>query len=112
MKIYICGPMTGIENFNEQAFTQAESNWRARGYDVVNPWHEDNVNYEKALGYRACLGKVIKDMMHCDCIAVLKGWNLSKGARQEVFLAYENGMDMFDAETGEKMKVYAQLNII
>ena len=36
MTIYICGPMTGIEDLNHPAFFKAEEHLKSKGYTVIN----------------------------------------------------------------------------
>lgn len=42
--------------------------------------------------------------MNCDTVAVLEGWERSKGAKIEVDLAKDLGMDIVDAWTLQAIK--------
>ncbi|MFN3375602.1 MAG: DUF4406 domain-containing protein [Burkholderiaceae bacterium] len=88
-RLYLCGPMTGLPEFNYPAFHAAAAELRACGFTVVNPaesglpadapWHQHmRVN--------------LKAMMDCDGVALLPGWQASKGATLEVDLALELSM--------------------
>jgi len=37
MKLYLSGPITGIENNNIEVFAKAASDLREAGFDIVNP---------------------------------------------------------------------------
>lgn len=91
MKAYISGPMSGLPNKNRAAFYAAEEELRARGYDVVNPARvvlpegveKTWFNYMK---------KDIADMVWCDEVFVLPGWDRSVGALLECRLAMQLGI--------------------
>lgn len=92
MNIYLAGPMRGIENLNFPAFDLAAKELRDAGHTVFNPAEQDR---EK--GY---IGKPFDDIKRdcimddltyiarkADTIALLPGWQESKGARTELCLA-------------------------
>lgn len=89
MKTYISGPMTGLPDFNRQAFINKGAELALLGHDVVNPiangqpldasW-EDHMRAD------------IRLLMDCNAIHMLPGWANSKGARLEWWIARELGM--------------------
>ena len=93
MKVYIAGPMTGIDKFNFPAFDQAAM-WLGRcGYDVVSPAQLDRdagFDPKDYLPERDLAGIVRRDVnavLECDSIFMLDGWEKSRGARAEWELA-------------------------
>lgn len=99
MKIYLAGPMRGYENFNFAAFDAAAANLRAQGYEVFSPADNDR---EK--GY---VGKPVEEIMRdcimddltyiarqADAVALLPGWEASKGVAAEVALAIFLGLKL------------------
>lgn len=89
MRLYISGPMTGIEDYNFPAFNAAAADLTAAGYDVENPADKGLIegwDWEDYLRYD------IKQLMDCDGIAMLRGWNSSRGARLERDVAEGLGM--------------------
>lgn len=91
-RIYISGPMTGKPALNFPAFHRAAANLRALGHDVVNPAELDDAD-PKALQWHQYLRRDITHLMTCDAVAMLPGWQESKGARLEHHIAMELGME-------------------
>jgi hypothetical protein len=98
MIIYISGPMTGLPEFNFPAFHAAAAQLRSLGYEVINP-----AEFGEGEGktWADCMRKDIKALMDCTHVAVLPGWENSKGARIEVYLAGQLEMPVKDV--GEYM---------
>lgn len=93
-RIYLAGPMTGIEDFNYPAFHAEAERLRELGYHVENPADHGMIDgYEWADYLRLDLQKLIT----CEAIALLPGWDKSKGARLEYHVATELGMQVHTA---------------
>ena len=73
MRLYIAGPMTGIEGFNFDAFYRAAHVWRESGWEVVNPAEEFDGKTD--LPYRAYVERDIARLLTVDAIAMLDGWD-------------------------------------
>jgi len=82
MRLYIAGPMTGHEDYNYEAFNDAEKLLKSVGYEVLNPARQ---GYGKE--YHEYLELAIADVFACDGIALLPRWEDSPGAKAEVALA-------------------------
>lgn len=103
MKIYVAGPMTGKPGFNFPAFYEATARLRAAGHEVFNPAENDSNKYGdrfastngdpaelEGTGFsmRSALGDDLAWICaHADAVAVLPGWEASKGANAEVATA-------------------------
>lgn len=87
-RIYLSGPMTGMDDFNFPAFHAEAARLRAEGNFVINPAEHGE---EPNLPWAEYLRKDIKLLMECDHIHLLPGWSNSKGARLEVHIALELG---------------------
>lgn len=83
-RVYISGAMTGIADFNHPAFFAAEMELRARGYYPVNPARNGIKPNWQWCDY---MRKDIAALMTCDYIYLLDGWENSRGASLEVFIA-------------------------
>jgi len=84
MKIYLAGPMTGLPDFNFPAFHALAYRLRERGLTVVNP---AEVNPDQAMSWAECMRRDIAELVTCDAIALLPGWQKSKGALLEHHIA-------------------------
>lgn len=84
MKIYLAGPMSSIPDYNYPAFNKAAKKLRAEGHFVGNPAELSPATKD----YRACLAVDLAWITaHADAIALLPGWEHSRGARCEHALA-------------------------
>jgi hypothetical protein len=89
MKLYIAGKMTGEPELNFPAFHREAANYRAQGHEVINP---AEINPDPAAGWLACMREDIKQLVDCDAIAMLPGWETSKGACLERTIANSLGL--------------------
>ncbi len=89
IKAYLSGPMSGIELFNYPAFMAAAKALRAQGYDVINPAELDTDTTKEWHHY---MRNDIRQLVDCEKIFVLPGWERSRGATLEVFIATQLGM--------------------
>lgn len=89
IRVYIAGPMTGLPALNFPAFHAAAAKLRADGYEVVNP---AEINSDPNAGWNACMRQDIAQLVTCDEIALLPGWERSRGATIEARLAADLGM--------------------
>jgi hypothetical protein len=102
MKIYLAGPMRGYPDFNFPAFFKAAKELRDQGHEVFNPAERD----VKAHGEKVAFGNPTGDLakidpsigfslrhalaadaayicLEAEAIALLPGWEKSKGATAE-----------------------------
>jgi hypothetical protein len=114
-KVYLAGPMTGYEFYNLAGFTAAATHWREAGYDVTTPFECNSVVWRRHYGEdfdptkHTCdygdpiLGEMLLEditaLCSADVVAVLPGWEKSKGAKLEVLLAQSLGKEILAAET-------------
>ena len=94
-RIYLAGPMSGYKEFNFPAFDKATRELRAQGYTVFNPAENDRLRYgEDFLAHPEKFNP--RQTMADDCrwicnfadaIALLPGWEKSKGVSIEKALA-------------------------
>ena len=113
MKIYLAGPMRGIPEFNFPAFYAAADNLRSQGHEVFSPAERDNDRHgvdiskgnatgdeaqatkEHGFNLREALGIDLAWICaHAEAIAVLPGWEKSKGATAEHAVATALGLEV------------------
>jgi hypothetical protein len=98
-RIYIAGPMTGIEDLNFPAFNAAAERLRAAGHEVINP---AEINPDKTMSWEQCMRRDIPELCTCDAIAMLPGWGSSKGATLEHLIAVKLGLDVIHLHTAQE----------
>lgn len=95
--LYLAGPMSGLPQFNFPAFHAAAARLRDRGYTVINPAELEDGDTSKP--WTHYMRRDIAMLVTADAVAVLPGWERSRGASLEVHIARELGMPIIDAET-------------
>lgn len=91
--------MTGLPDFNFAAFIAAAQRWRDAGHEVVSPAELDDGDTSKSWAYY--LRRDLVELASCDALAVLPGWQNSKGASLEVTVAQALDMPVLDADSME-----------
>lgn len=100
-RVYLAGAMTGKPWHNYKAFFDAEEILMSEGYEVVNPARNQGGNdFLEAYAAHECdprswewfLRKDLASMLTCDAVFTLPGWEGSRGANLEVYVAREVGM--------------------
>jgi hypothetical protein len=84
MLIYLAGPMSGLPDWNYPAFHKAAAELRAAGHTVINP---AEVNPDTTQPWESCLRACLAEVVKCDTIALLPGWEHSRGAKLEAYVA-------------------------
>mgnify|MGYP000045826871 CR=1 FL=1 len=88
-RIYIAGPMSGLPNLNYPEFNRVAAGLRKQGHHVENP--AENPECDSWEGYmRLAIGQ----MVTCDAIYLLPGWEASRGAEIERNLAMKLDMEI------------------
>lgn len=90
-RIYLSGPMTGVVESNFPAFNTEAKRLRLIGYDVVNP---AELNPGVNISWEECLRRDLAELLTCDTLALLEGWQKSAGAHLEMHVAHRIGMEI------------------
>lgn len=112
MKLYLAGPMRGIQDHNFPAFDAAADKLRAMGHEVCNPAdlsRDSGVEYSSdgtcsIEAFRELLTIDMAWLADADGIALMPGWQKSQGARFELLFATMVGMKVLTHDG----QVYAQ----
>lgn len=101
MKVYLAGPMSSKPDFNFLAFFVAATQLRQKGHTVFNPAEEDVKewgdieNVRAKANYRDCMRKDLNWIIdEAEAIALLPGWEESRGAVIEHKLACLLGLEV------------------
>jgi len=82
--IFISGPMSGLPKFNYAAFNKAAKQFRSLGHRVANPAE----NPKPPCGtWQGWMRLSIAQLVTCEAIALLPGWQNSRGAKLELSIA-------------------------
>ena len=87
MKVYIAGAITNNPNYREQ-FKAAEERLIAAGHAVINPCKNEGFTYREYINMGLC------ELMHCDAIYLLNGYEQSTGATLEHDYARTVGLEI------------------
>lgn len=116
---YLSGGMSGIKDFNFPAFNDAATKLRADGWHVFNP--AENFDGRTDLARNVYMTADFKHLLsvaddpgfETRGIVMLPGWSGSQGARVEVAMALEMGLEMYfwqddkpHKTTAESVKVF------
>ena len=115
MKLYLAGKMRGLPEFGFSAFHAAAAKLRAEGHYVFNPAERDNERHgadiskgnvagdeavaakEHGFNLREALGEDLAWICaHAEGIALLPGWQDSKGATAERAVAVALGLEVIE----------------
>lgn len=90
MKIYISGKISGTDlTETRKRFAAVFKAMKRIGVEPVNPLENGLTEHDS---WEAHMLKDIADLLHCNAIYMLQGWEDSKGARIEHYIATEIGM--------------------
>jgi hypothetical protein len=92
-RIYISGPMSGIDRLNFPLFNMVAVRLRNQRWEVVNPVE---INSGPDADWLDCIAADLLGMKGCTAICMLPSWESSFGARIERLAAQKLGLDIFD----------------
>ena len=120
MRLYLSGPITGLPDYNKPAFAEATAKLEAHGHIVLNP-HTVCVDLSAHSCQLPCTpselelpwadylrADLVAMLTKCDALAMLPGWENSRGASLEAYIAkqlgwevdhWENWLDPYDFGT-------------
>lgn len=92
MKIFISGPMRGIEDYNRPLFDECEAYLKEHGYDVFNPaWLQVGEEWTR----EDIMLIDLAALSRCDAICFLPNWAKASGCQIEARFAALNGKEVF-----------------
>lgn len=97
MKVYISGPITGVEGYMQQ-FDEAERKLSAEENIVINPARV-NAALPGETTHEQYMKMSYTMMDMCDIVFFLPGWQQSKGCNLEMQYAIEHGMTITFGES-------------
>jgi Domain of unknown function (DUF4406) len=88
-RVYLAGGMTGHPELNFPLFHRMAASLRASGYEVMNP---AEICPDPTAKWEDCMRADLAALVTCDAIALLPGWEKSRGASLEHTVAMALGM--------------------
>lgn len=92
--VYISGPMSGYENFNYHSFEEASNRLEALGYKVISP--AQPALLDSQYDWKYCMRNSIDMLLKANSVALLPGWESSKGANLELQIAQALGYTVWE----------------
>ena len=115
-RVYIAGPMTkykdcvGDQQWGRDLFRVAQNVWAAAGWGGATPIQMDDIQYGGPSEAMAAVGDIVlmlRDLAYigheADAVAVLPGWENSRGTRVEVHWAHYCKLPVYEAITGRTL---------
>lgn len=87
--VYLSGPMSGLQDLNFPAFHAAAKELRANGHRVISP---AEINAAHPGEWASCMRADIRALCDCETLALLPGWESSRGAHLELHIAHRLGL--------------------
>jgi hypothetical protein len=109
VKIYLAGPMRGIPYFNHEAFRSGAAFLRLKGHEVFNPVESSEAMYGPEIyrnsphgdetlagidGRKVFFADLEYICKEAEAVALLQGWEKSKGATAERAVALALGLKL------------------
>lgn len=84
--VYLSGPMTGLPDYNREAFNLRAEAFRAARYTVKNP-ADISVTHGTAKSYGFYFKRALRMMLECDVVYIFGDITNSRGAEMEIQVA-------------------------
>lgn len=117
MRIYIAGPMRGIPSFNFPAFNAAAKRLREMGHEVFNPAEADvesdgfDPDKDEPKGMAHYMARDLPEVCRSNAVAVLPGWEKSRGACTEVYVARASDIPVLDVDTLQPIQTLSKSEV-
>ncbi len=95
-RLYVAGPMSGISEHNYPQFREIAKLLRDQGYEVFNPAENNDGGVSQGRAFYMRID--IPALMASEAVVVLPGWQESRGANLEVWVAIDLDMPVYRYE--------------
>ncbi len=106
-RLYLAGPMAGIAEHNFPLFHKVARWLRGQGYEVFNPAENKDGNVRQPRSFYMRID--IPALMASDAVVLLPGWQESRGASLEVWIALDLDLPICEYEPGDGMPVLERI---
>ncbi len=109
-RLYLAGPMSGYAEHNFPLFNRVARLLRGQCYEVFNPAENKDGDTRQPRSFYMWLD--IPALLESECIVFLPGWERSRGANLEVWLAIDLGLPIYECEHTEGTVRLDQLDML
>jgi len=103
-RLYLAGPMSGFAEHNFPLFNRVAGLLRDAGHTVFNPAENDDGGVRQSRSFYMQLD--IPALLASEAVVLLPGWQRSRGASLEVWLALDLGMPIYRCDcAGEQLNL-------
>jgi nucleoside 2-deoxyribosyltransferase len=96
--VYVAGPMTGLPEHNYPQFKRMATLLRERGFTVESPAERPDAQIDHDTDeteWHEWMHSALRQVLLCDMLVLLPGWEKSRGACAEVVIAHMLKMPVF-----------------
>ena len=98
-RLYLAGPMSGHAEYNFPLFNRVARLLREQGYEVFNPAENKDGDTRQPRSFYMRLD--IPALLESEGVVVLPGWERSRGASLEIWLAIDLGLPIYQCEQSD-----------
>jgi len=103
-RLYLAGPMAGHADHNFALFNRVARLLRDQGYQVFNPAENKDGGVRRSRAFY--MRRDLPALMESDEVVVLPGWEQSRGASLEVWMAIDLDLPVYQySEVGETVEL-------
>lgn len=103
-KLYLSGPMTGIEKYNHDLFNRVAAEFRMAGFEVCSP--SEFFDGDRTKERHEYMREAFKYLLEADTVVILPGWETSKGARLEIMIAQELNLNLVEYVENDEQQTH------
>ena len=93
-RLYLAGPMSRYAEFNYPLFNRVARLLRDQGYEVFNPGETKDGDTRRPRSFYMRID--IPALLQSDGVALLLGWEQSRGANLEVWIAIDTDLPVYE----------------
>ena len=113
LKVFISGPMSGYPGYNFKKFREIEEKLKLYGAEVVSPERIcQKYTQEAVLKNYGLMAQMVAEqqdeLLTCNAILLMNGWETSNGSRYELSTALKNKMAIFQEKDMDIIKLLAK----
>ena len=106
-RLYLAGPMAGCPEHNFPLFNRVAKLFRDRGHRIFNPAENKDGGLRRARAFYMRLDLPV--LMASDGVVVLPGWERSRGASLEVWIAIDLNIPVYQCIVADETFAFERI---